>query len=211
MKSTFFSILLSVLAAISVAQTFEFGINGGITRYTVHNFYAGTEFENATHFQTSVNSVPISASVMYNYKKFQFGMAVERNTITYKSMTEPDFGGIFDPVSFQYTVHQTPVKLVVNRVVHMKKLSGYVGLSGLYSFTKTQSKIIYPPSWGSENTQNNAGNGIGFAAQAGANYFITKHIGFNAEVSGRYNTFPTGALDKNIISVPVTIGFRYKL
>ena len=211
MKSSFLSILLSVLAAISVAQNFELGINGGITHYSVHNFYSGAVYEDVNRYQTSANSVPVSASAMYNYKKFRFGVAVESNTISYKSTSVPDYGGLIDPPSYQYNVHQTPVKLVVNRVAQFKKLSGYVGLSGLYSFMKTQSKVIFPPGSGTETSVSHSGNGIGFAAQAGATYFITKHIGFNTELSGRYNNFPSGPLDKNIISVPVSVGFRYKL
>ena len=152
-------------------------------------------------YQSSVIAVPLSASVLYNYKKFQFGAAIETSTINYKSRYQPDFG-ILPYITLNNRVHETPVKLFANKLLHFKKIEGYVGLSGLYNFLK---------SAGNEFVQTSHTSSIGFGAQAGATYFISKHIGFNAEISGRSNNFPAGPLDKNIITVPVTIGFRYKL
>ena len=201
MKSSFLSILLSVLAAISVAQNFEFGINGGLASYAVHNVYSKGVYNNVNLYQSSVISVPVSASVLYDYKKLQLGAAIETSTINYKSRYEPDFG-ILPYITLNNIVHETPVKLFANKVFKLKKVVGYVGLSGLYNFLKTPAN---------EFNQASHTTSIGFGAQAGATYFISKHIGFNAEVSGRYNSFPSGPLDKNTFSFPASLGFRYKL
>ena len=201
MKSSFLSILFSILAAISVAQNFELGLNADLADYSVHNIYSKGVYNNVTLYQSSVIAVPLSASVLYNYKKFQFGAAIETSTINYKSRYQPDFG-ILPYITLNNRVHETPVKLFANKLLHFKKIEGYVGLSGLYNFLK---------SAGNEFVQTSHTSSIGFGAQAGATYFISKHIGLNAEISGRSNNFPAGPLDKNIITVPVTIGFRYKL
>ena len=211
MKKSFLAILLSALAATASAQNFEFGLNGGLANYTVHNVYEGSSYQDFNHFQSSIVSTVMSLQAMYLFKNYQVGIAIESNTLSYKSIVRPDIPIGFElfPV-FQYTDHQTPVKLFINRVFKFKKLEAYGGLSAEYIFTKNQSKIIAPPSPANEQTTQNTTRLAG-ALQAGATYFITKHIGINAEVAGEYNNFPAGTLDKNIFSVPVTLGVRYKL
>ncbi len=198
------------MTAGASAQNFEFGADGGLVDYSVHNVYMASSYADFNHYQTSVTAPILSARAMFVYKNYQFGMTVEDRTLSYKCDIYPDImPAIADANTFQYTMHELPVKLFVNRLVRLHKFELYGGLSVAYVFSKLDSKIVFPPSYGDEEIQKSIR--ITASLQVGATYFFTRHLGINAEVACEENNFAAGPLDKNVFSFPVLVGVRYKL
>jgi hypothetical protein len=210
MKDIIFSILILSATASSFAQKFELGINGGLAHYNIHDSPQGFDYLNFTGFQSSVIAPSISLKGMYIYKHYRFGIDAGYRVLTYKYIREPEAGWIFlATTTNKTTIREIPMNIFVNRTVTFNRLEVYGGFSAGYVLVDAKTEVLSPAGWpgSGRHSDGRLTGGI----QAGATFFVTKRLGINAEVQGVYNNFPAGPLDHNTISVPVSIGIRYKL
>lgn len=220
MKNFALALLLSILAPGASAQNFEFGINGGIVFNSLRDGYFGDTYASFSEYRSSA----VSAKAMYTTHKYQIGVAVTKMTFLYNAVYSRQYshtGGLSTPIqhlggfgvlaaSSQFTDHEMPLTLFINRVLSFKKLEAYGGLSVAYRLNKIKQEQDNSSLWTAPlliKSKNRWGAGI----HIGASYFITKHFGINAEVACEYANYPMGPLDNNTFSYPVTLGVRYKL
>lgn len=210
MRSTLFAIAIMASAATVKAQKFEFGLSGGVASYSVHDNYMGIAYQDFKHFQSAVVAPIAGLKAIYNTGKYQVGLGVEGSSFSYKCIRYPEAGPFMSPMPVvQFKTLEMPVSLFANRVIKARAFVLYGGLSVQYIVSNTQPKVIYPPAM--ENGGNIANSRIGGAAQAGATWFVTKHLGINAEVAAQYSRPAAGPLDKNKVIVPAMLGIHYKL
>lgn len=165
--------------------------------------------QNFTNFQSSLLSPVYSLKAIYGNRHFQVGVSGGYCDIAYKGMNIPSpLWGFADATEEQYNERLIPLKLFANSVVHFRHLEAYGGVSAGGQFNITTYKIIFPPSWGDQKTVS-ASNFVA-GIQLGANWFFTRHIGINGEVSGENEHFGSGPLDHNQFSAQVNVGARYK-
>jgi hypothetical protein len=223
MKISLLSILLLLFSVRAAAQHFEFGLNGGMVSNSVqnpdNNLVSNTNIapENYTKFQSSVVSPMVSASAMYDSKHYQYGIAVENYTINYKGSTYHYYylaGSLFvENTLVQYKDQEQPLKLFVNRVFRFKRLAAYGGLAAEYIWSKTTAQVPgQPTNVMPELIPEEHNDRLAADVHVGATYFVTKHIGINAEMACVYNHLPSGSpLCKRSFLFPGTLGVRYQL
>jgi hypothetical protein len=226
MKALFFSLAAFFAVTPAFAQKFEFGLNGGIgfnTAPKIGNAFPAYISENE---KPSSQSFTASAKGCYNYYKWQFGIESDVVNLSY-SYTEharhvyyPSYfkgykgNDIYYPggtTEVNLAAPAIPVKFFVNRVIKLNKFQLYYGISAGCVFV-TNSKIVvplvgnyYPAS------ANVSGRGSSVGVRTGGTYFISKHVGINAELAADYMYLNIANVKYKLYSTPATFGIRYKL
>ena len=117
-----------------------------------------------------------------------------------------------------------PIRLGINREVHLGRFVTYLGCSAGYIFVPQiqgynfdEKEFLSPSAVTTISSDRNpfAKNsffGLSAGAQIGATYFITKHFGVNTEFQADYLRFNQGSIiSTHSYSFPITLGLRYKL
>jgi hypothetical protein len=114
--------------------------------------------------------------------------------------------------SVQYKDREEPVKLLANRLFRFKRLVAYGGVAAQYIFSRTTGSIV-SPGWAEPVAPpDKSDNRLAADLHVGATYYVTRHIGINAEVAATYNNLPSDSpFSGNVFSYPVTLGVRYRL
>lgn len=194
------------------AQKFEIGVNGGIGYNTTPAIS-----ETYTSVNSSAQAPPASVAGMlklaYNYKKWQFGIEAGYINLTYKFWgkqyyiinsqivelyNQPEKGTLGNPA--------IPVKLFTDRKIVFKHSEIYGGISAGYVLL---TNGFIPPAEFNQVVPSKHGNGFTAGIQAGATYFVTKHIGINAEFQGNYMALSLDGTKYNLFEFPETLGIRY--
>jgi hypothetical protein len=220
MRNFVFLILMLLVATNSSAQKFEFGLNGGVfNRQSSSISYDHWSVYHTEHILPGNNTI-LSASVMYNYKKWQAGISADYFSFIYYNFARSVWG-----VSGGYTYNATiteivvPVKIFLSRKIVFSKLEAYGGLHCGYVIVanrKEEISVIFASGINPHKYGFTTGLNIG------ATYFINKKIGADIQLGADYIPVALGHAPDNIdyasnkgkytvLQFPLTLGIRYKL
>jgi hypothetical protein len=211
-------ILLSAFALLLVqtasAQKIEFGANGGISYNTAPQVYTqGAE----AYVNRKASELTLAGSIEAKYIRhaWEYGVKVEYRELSYQE--QPLFWLLnqylpmgIGPVDYNkadIAKPAIPVKLFVNRRVNFHRLETYGGLSGGFVFVTNSHDPNF--STGYEKRINGAGYCLGL--QIGGTYFVSKHIGVNAEISADYMNLTAEHNNYRLLACLPSLGVRYKL
>jgi hypothetical protein len=198
------SAALLLLTVPVYAQHFEAGISGGVVKNSLHNVWFGSNnFDDFTYFQSSVITPIVTVKVIYVSKYYQLGIDAGCRTLFFKNHEYIKY----DVITYQTTNNDLPVKLFLNRRLCFKHIDVYGGIYGAYIINHSHKQNTIIPG----DVYNQHDNRLAAGLQIGATYFITKHVGINAEVSIEHNNYPSGPLDNNKFSFPVSLSLRYRI
>jgi hypothetical protein len=227
MKAIFFSTLLLFIAAVSFAQKFEIGVNGGAAISNVVSSKSLPEGEGTVSKEWPLIDIPsVSVKAMLTRNLWKYGISIDYSVFSYRvPRSSAIIDRVFSPgtnIDEFYeqlrkhdeatygtkTISYIPVKLFANRTfARNKHREIYGGLSAGYIFiVKTET-----PQTASSSFKNNHTAGYSAGLQFGATYFVSKRIGINAEINGDYMNITSGQSNFTVITIPVTLGVRYKL
>ena len=213
MRSLTLFITALLITVSASAQKFEIGINGGLA---FNSLLRGAPQPSNTG-NTPATAPAISIKGSYLHKKWQYGLSVDyRHAYLQEAVPvmEVTWGtnGTFAPGSGFILMHQTfeciPVTAFVNRRFTYRRIEWYTGLSAGYTLIHPGSKLF-----GSDEQHTDIDHhGYTAALQGGATFFITKHIGINAEAAASYLYMTSGqAGATHMLAIPTTVGLRYRL
>jgi hypothetical protein len=211
MKYLFLPMLLFITNSL-FAQNFLLGINGGLMHDAVHNTTQGSIIEDADKFQDHVISPDVSIKAMYVHNHYQYGIAVDYRTLSYKINYIDEIWGQAEFIKLQFKDQDIPLKLFINRTIQLNHVELYGGISLGYVFiSETFGSTVQHPN-----------SAVG-DLHIGVTYFVTKKVGINLELAGEYINYPPlnqedhsfppylgcNVLDKGSLSA--AIGVRYRL
>jgi hypothetical protein len=214
MRNLIFLILLLLVTTSSFGQ-FEIGLNGGVNYNTVPTFSEGYPIAiNAA--SPSALSGALTLQVMYNYKKWKFGVEADRLNLSFKCALNHFY--FIDSQLVEITSANkvtatlgnpaVPLKVFAERKFAFRKLELYAGISAGYVFL---SKCYLPQPEYSSYLPPNKGHGITMGLRIGATHFFTKRIGINGELSADYMNLHVYSGVYKVFTFPATLGIRYKL
>ena len=211
MKKILLCLVVCFTASVAQAQKLEFGVNGGLTNYSVHNTYNGVQYMDATHFQSSVIAPLAVIHLSLLCCKYQFGLSLGYQAINYKAQFMPEMPviGLAIPYVVKFQYHDVPLQLFANRIFSKGQCHFYGGLFAGVIYENVQTEVRSPYEAPYKLTQNSVHAAAGL--QAGIARTITKHIGIDAGVQASFSSFPPGGLDKNNLTFPISAGIYYKL
>jgi hypothetical protein len=204
---------LSMLAAIATqAQKLEVGVNAGMGFNSKPSFTSESNY--AVYSQPQKHSLWSdvgSVKLLMNYGKWQFGAELGYRQLSYQRTA---YGFVILPeakMPFQ-TIYISKAaytaKAFANRKVTTGKFESYAGVSAGYVLaTKNEDALALADQYYDHVN----GNGFTAGAQLGTTYFLTKHLGFNAEVGADYMIITLGGATYNLFAFPATVGVRVKL
>ena len=210
-------IILALFVGSSLfAQKFEIGLNGGMVFNTAPSipnspapFYTMKE-------KPSQISAAASLKALNMHKKWQYGIEIACMPLSYKIsmgryyLIDSQIVKVFgkDETTSTLSKPAIPVKAIFDRVVVLKKLKVYGGISAGYVFV-TNTHI--PHSEFGTDYITPQGHGITVGLHTGGTYLVSKRTGINAEVSADYMLLTIGGVSYNLFAFPFTFGIRYRI
>lgn len=229
MKAVLVSFITFLAVVTASAQKFEFGLNVGSVYTDVVKGVTPSGEKVVRGWMRSSTGPVVSLKAMRVTDHWKYGLFVDYSKYAYEvvwggqiicygvpsGMTNAEWEELEEArrksqeaTYGRKTISCLPVKAFANRVfVRKKHMEVYGGLSIGYIFiTKTET-----PQTEAFSFKNNGNIGYLGGLQLGATYFISKHIGVNAEVNADYMNITSGPSNFTVITVPVTIGARIKI
>jgi hypothetical protein len=190
---------LLLLPLLSVAQKYEIGLNGGVAPNSI--FHVNTAYTEPLKPNAALTN--FSAKFAFNHKCWQLGLAIDyrklrENYIDWRLFPGPGWSDN----NVSQTITKAPVILFANRKLTLGRIESYAGLSAGYVL----GHLDYFAPFDNSN-----GGGYAIGAQAGASWFVTKHVGINAEVGVDYIHLINDVNVSYVFSYPLMIGVRYRL
>lgn len=231
MKSVLLFVICCTISAISFAQPFEVGINGGVSN---------TTRPNESLYQGDQGQWSYAADVNFHYyltDRWQTGLSVGMTKWERKEdwrltgSNGEDLGS--REVSYLFANNAVSFAFQLNHVIPFYKRyedwtqgNIYFGLSAGGVITGNDGKSVYNrvnPNTPLEYTYTSgyhfeSGYGFLLGAQLGANYYFNEHLGINLDFAPKIAWVSTstdarygGENDKfNLIYFPTTIGIHYR-
>lgn len=201
------AILVSVLLAVPAFAQVELGINGGIIKNT-----SSTDFYNDGNghwINKSSESRPvISVAGMYNVKDWRFGILVGCQQQKF-SYTEVLPVGCFGSETRTTAINEklVPLNLSASRKLVFHCFEAYGGVSVGTVIKMTNFRV---ESSDAHDTYVSHTYGVAGGVHAGMTWFVSKHIGINAEGGAYYMNVSSYPIEYGQISFPMTVGVRYR-
>ena len=212
MKKILLSAMTICGAMMLHAQQLEVGVNGGKGFNSKPSFTSESNY--AVYSQPQKHSVWSdvgSVKLLMNHQKWQFGAELGTRQLSYQRTAYafiilPEAKMPYQTIYISKAAYTA--KGFANRKVTTGKFESYAGVSvGYVLATKNEDALALAE----EYYDHVNGNGFAAGAQLGTTYFVTKHLGINAEVGADYMIITLGGATYNLFAFPATIGVRYKL
>lgn len=208
MKSLFLFVITFLAITSSFAQKFEIGANIGGSVTNILDPGSGNPY--IVYGWGGLDLPQISLKGMRVNKKWQYGLSVDYCSFSVRSKVGTP-GDLFGHPPGVPEVHPVeiltgrsfciPVKLFANRKILLNNFEPYTGFSLGYVFWRDISL---------ESMQNDFTYSL--CLLFGCTYFVTNRLGINAELACDYIYLQRPiSIAFSFISVPATLGIRYKL
>jgi len=217
MKNFFLTILLCS-PLLSPAQSYEFGLNGGLCFNTQPSV---TSRSMAFIKQTGITGYSYAATAARNFGcHWQAGAGLDFDQVRFKqvySIPILGYGGLFN-YKTTFASPAASLGIFINYKANFKKSYFYFGFEGgpAYSFTPHGSHDRVYENASGLNYPNGAGIMIG--AHIGYKYSLSKRLAVSAAIAARYYGMNTrtdtyiGDVEKwSSIAIPCTVGVHYCL
>jgi outer membrane protein W len=230
MKHFLLTAAAALITGVASAQSFEVGINGGMSTNTKPQMamYQG---------ERNVWNPAYAASFNYNFTdRWQAGLSVGVTKWQRKSdwPIKGQFGDSLGNQEVDFVIADPAVSIALSfnhvipfyeRYEDFVRASLYMGVSGGAIFTGTDGGHVYSrvnPNTPAEYTylsefQFERGYGYTVGIQVGFNYYFGEHWGLNLDVAPKYASvktvdprFDRANNEYNLFYIPTTIGLRYR-
>jgi len=147
---------------------------------------------------------------MLSYTKWQYGVEADYRQLSYLSSASSFYVLQANPSYNTVFISRKAIPFIafVNRKITISHFEPYAGISVGYLLA---TQCDDPYALADVYYNHVVGNGVTGGVQAGATYFITNHLGINAEIKGDFMWLTLGAATYKLFDFPAMVGIRYKL
>lgn len=200
MKNIIICILfLSVLSSDSSAQKFEIGVSTGVSFSNKISYNKNDPA--SVHGWGRLNAPVVSIKGLRSMRLWQYGVSVDYlpYSVPYRGLPQMSYYPE-QPVVIGRS-YCVPFRVFFDRKFTISHFESYAGLSLGYVFWK---------NFEADDLTNTFTYTAG--SHAGTTYYVTRRLGINAEAAVDYiSQSRPFAYNFDLISIPVTLGIRYKM